>query len=138
MRALSLMLRLYPRKFQIRFAAEMLQTLEAAGAEARNTGRIARVVFLSREAVGMVRGLGSAWVLRADEVPDGLANQLHRLSGLTAAIAIQCFAYGTLVPIGPRAAANLGAGLFAWGAAALLVTVALEGCCLAIDREGRR
>lgn len=126
MKFLLLLLRWYPRDFRVRFELEMIQTLVSARED--TTGVHSLRAFIMREAASILRGLATEWLLRWC-VDDRLAGRIHGFSALTAAIAIQGFAYGVLLPIGPIAAKHTCAWFYTLAACGLLLTAMLEGCC---------
>jgi hypothetical protein len=60
-RAYTALLRLYPRDYRTKFAAEMLAAFEEGAAEQRARGRAAGVPFALVELISLLLGAGAEW-----------------------------------------------------------------------------
>jgi hypothetical protein len=141
MNLFRLFLSLYPKDFRDRFEAEMIQTFNDAAEESARSHGGPSPVFLFQESTGILVGAARECLsYGTDVLVRSFEDRAHWLSALGIAAAIQAYAYGTLVPIGPGGIAGTGAGLYRLATACLILSAAIEVSRLlvVIGRDRRR
>jgi len=105
----ELLLRLYPQRFQSRFAPEILATHREALAEQRLLGYFAHRSFLVRELAGAILGASCEWAavwrIAGQKMLQSSGEIVHVITAVYLALASGAILFAFVLPIGPVAAA---------------------------------
>ena len=125
---MMLLLRLYPRRFRDSFESEMLATFHEVQRAYQRRGTFTRVRSLVRELLGVLGHIPAEWIALhnftdSNESANVFERNIHRLTTLTATVALQALIYSCLLPIGSTA--KMTTGLWLRSVAVDAVTLAV-------------